>query len=94
MEVLMQHENHGLMHVYSHTDVEEHKKHGWVVLEKHPAEKAPKAGLFSKPKAEAKVEAKAEDDREGLIALADAQGVTIDNRWSTERIKKAIEDAQ
>lgn len=32
-----------------------------------------------------------EDERAALIAAADARGIKIDKRWSTERILKALE---
>ena len=33
---LMRHDRHGLMNVYSPQEVEEAKKHGWSVIERHP----------------------------------------------------------
>jgi hypothetical protein len=33
---LMRHDKHGLMNVYSPLEVEEAKKHGWYVIDRHP----------------------------------------------------------
>lgn len=33
---LMRHDRHGLMNVYSPQEVEEAKKHGWVIIDRHP----------------------------------------------------------
>jgi hypothetical protein len=59
---LMRHDRHGLMNVYSPQEIEEAKKGGWVVIDRHPGvdkalaavvddvpeQKAPRRGRTSK----------------------------------------------
>ena len=82
---LMEHPTHGRMHVYTDAHMEENLKHGWKTVE----EKAAQPAKLS----ERQLEKQAAEEREGVVALADAQGVKYDARWSTERIKQAIEAA-
>lgn len=81
MPIWMRHPDHGVLDVYSESDVERNKLAGWEVFDRFAQE----------PVQEPTPESVHEEDRASLMAQCEARGIKINRRWGVKMLRLALD---